>query len=114
MIILELYESVYDFIQKTIKERKPLKGCEGHWEFAKYMPHPGSINENDARLLLGSISMSKSNLFGLECFFQENYRGIKLGEYIRNNLPNGLNMNGDQQIELEKLARRIAPVLFNS
>jgi hypothetical protein len=84
----EIYKVLFDAVRKELSKQE-CKACEGHKKFARVIPNPRKVSEEEAATLSAMVVCSPSNDWGLEGFFQTVLpSGEKLGDFVRNNLPN--------------------------
>ncbi len=84
----EIYKVVFDAVSKEVS-KKDCRACQGHKKFAKVLPNPQKVSDEEAATLSAMVVCSPSNDWGLEGFFQTVLpSGEKLGEFVRDNLPN--------------------------
>ena len=83
----EVYKVVYDTVTREALN-PDCKVIEGHKNFAKKLPDPQKVPEDDAAFYSVMVVYCPSNDWGLEGFFRTRLaNGELLGDFVRNNIP---------------------------
>jgi len=83
----EIYIVVFGAVTKEASKTDS-RVIEGHRNFAKVLPDPQNISEEEAATFSAKVVSSPSNDWGLEGFFQIMLpSGERLGDFVRGNLP---------------------------
>ncbi len=84
----EVYATVYRVCRAVAARGEP-KAVPGHREFALRLPDPTVAEEDEAAVLSSMVSVSPSNDWGLEAFYQCKLEtGETLGDFVRREIPN--------------------------
>lgn len=85
-------KEIYKVVYKTVRKEALKSNCravEGHKNFARNLPDPKDVTEEEAAIFSAMVSCSPSNDWGLEGFFQTPLEsGKTLGQFVRENLEN--------------------------
>lgn len=83
----EIYEVVYKTVTKEAGKAE-CAAAEGHKRFAKNLPDPNTISEEDAAILSAMVYFTPGDDWGLDSFFKIPLEsGEMLGHFVRRNLP---------------------------